>query len=250
MRVARSTVFVAAAMLAAGVAAAQTADEVVEKHLAAMGGRATLAKLTTQTAMGTITLSMQGADFAGTMEVYHKAPNKARTLLKLDLSAAGMGEMTVDRRCDGKTAFESNSMQGERELTGDQLQSMLNATFPTPLLAYKEAGAKVELTGKEQIEGRAAHVLVYTPKTGTASRQYFDAETFLLVRAVSKVNVPEMGGEIEQTTDLSDYRDVDGVKIPFVMKVSTPVQGIAIAITKVEHNKPIEDAMFSKAGAK
>ena len=250
MRAAKLTVFAVAAALVAVTAPAQTADEVVEKHLTAIGGRAALSKLTTETATGTITLSMQGADFGGTMEVYHKAPNKARTLLKMDLSAVGMGEMTVDRRCDGKTAFENNSLQGEREITGDQLQSILNATFPTPLLDYKAAGGKVELTGKEKIEGRDVHVLVYTPKTGQPSKQYFDAETFLMVRSVSKINVPEMGGDIEQTTDVSDYRDMEGIKVPFVMRVSTPMQGIAISLTKVEHNKPIEDSMFSRAPIK
>ena len=240
----------AAAILVAGAAAAQTADEVVEKHLAAMGGRAALGKITTQQATGTITISVQGNDLVGALEIYHKAPNKARTYFKMDLSSFGAGEMVVDQRCDGKTAYASNSMQGDREITGSQLQAMLNSTFPTPLLNYKEAGAKVELAGKEKIDGRDAHVLVYTPKVGPASKQFLDAETYLLVRAVSKVDVPEMGGEIEQTTDASDYRDVDGMKVPFVVKVSTPMQGIAIALTKVEHNKPIEDAMFSRPAAK
>ena len=250
MRAVKWTVLVAAVALVAGPARAQTADEVVEKHLAAMGGRAALAKLTTQSATGTITISMQGNDVAGALEIYHKAPNKARTYFKMDLSAFGAGEMTVDQRCDGKTAYASNSMQGDREITGSQLQSMLNNTFPTPLLNYKEAGAKVELAGKEKIEGRDAHVLVYTPKAGPASKQYFDAETFMLVRSVSKVDVPEMGGEIEQTTDVSDYRSVEGTKVPFVVKVTTPVQGITIAFTNVDLNKPIDDAMFSRPVAK
>lgn len=250
MRAVKWTVLVAAVALVAGPARAQTADEVVEKHLAAMGGRAALAKLTTQSATGTITISMQGNDVAGALEIYHKAPNKARTYFKMDLSAFGAGEMTVDQRCDGKTAYASNSMQGDREITGSQLQSMLNNTFPTPLLNYKEAGAKVELAGKEKIEGRDAHVLVYTPKAGPASKQYLDAETFMLVRSVSKVDVPEMGGEIEQTTDVSDYRSVEGTKVPFVVKVTTPVQGITIAFTNVDLNKPIDDAMFSRPVAK
>jgi len=250
IRAAKWSVLAAAAMLVATTAGAQTSDEVIEKHLAAMGGRAAMSKITTQIATGTVTISVQGNDLVGALEVYHKAPNKARTYFKLDLSALGAGEMTVDQRCDGKTAYASNSMQGDREITGDQLQAMLNATFPTPLLDYKEAGAKVELTGKEKIEGRDAHVLVYTPKAGPASRQYFDAETFMLVRSVSKVNVPEMGGEVEQTTDVSDYREVEGMKVPFVVKVATPMQGIAIALTKVEHNKSIDDAMFSRPAAK
>ena len=67
--------------------------------------------------------------------------------MTLDLSALGGSEMVVDQRCDGKTAFASNSMQGDREITGSQLQAMLNASFPSPLLIYKDAGATVFVAG-------------------------------------------------------------------------------------------------------
>jgi hypothetical protein len=249
-RVAKWAAVSMAAVLVAATAGAQTADEVIEKHLAALGGRAALSKMTTQTGAGTITVSVQGNDLVGALESYHKAPNKSRTAFKMDMSAFGMGEMVVDRRCDGKTAYEDNSMQGSREITGDQLQALLNDSFPSPLLNYKGAGAKVELAGKEKLDGRDVHVLVYTPKVGSPLKQYFDAETFLLVRQVSRTNVPEMGGEIEQTIDASDYRDVEGIKVPFVMKIATPVSGVAISFTKVEINKPIDDAMFARPAMK
>ena len=157
--------------------------------------------------------------------------------------------MIIDRRCDGKTAFESNSMTGDREITGNQLDNMLNASFPSPFLSYKEAGGKVEVAGKEKLGDRDAVVLVYTPKTGSVARLYFDAQTWLLIRSVGKVNVPEAGGDIEQTTDPSDYRDVDGVKVPFTLVMTSPVQSVTIRLQKVEHNKPIDDALFGR-GAK
>jgi zinc protease len=233
----------------AGAAQAQTADEAVEKVLTAMGGRAALAKLTTRVATGAISVSTQGVDIGGTAEFSYKAPNKARSLMKLDLSAVGGSEMVIDRRCDGKTAFESNSMTGDREITGNQLDNMLNASFPSPFLNYKEAGGKVEVAGKEKLGDRDAVVLVYTPKTGSTARLYFDAQTWLLIRSVGKVNVPEAGGDIEQTTDPSDYREVDGVKVPFTLVMNSPIQSITIRLQKVEHNKPIDDALFGR-GAK
>lgn len=225
---------------------AQTADEVVEKHLAAMGGRAALAKLESRTATGSIVVSTQGMDLAGSVEIYAKAPNKARSYVSLDLSQVGGTEVTVDQRCDGKTAFSRNSMQGDRDITGNQLQNMQNASFPTPLLKYKEAGAKIELAGKDKVGMRDALVLQYTPKAGSSVKEYFDAETYLLLRTVMKVNMPEMGGEIEQTSDLSDYREIDGVKIPFTVQAVTPAQTVTIRLDKVEHNKPIDESMFAK----
>jgi outer membrane lipoprotein-sorting protein len=236
----------AAALLWAGSAQAQTADEAVEKVLAAMGGRAVLAKLTSRVATGAITVSSQGMDIGGTVEITYEAPNKARTLIRLDLSAYGGAEMVIDRRCDGKTAFEINSQTGEREITGNQLQNMLNNNFPSPFLRYKEDGARVEVAGREKLGEKDVVVLTYTPKAGSASRLYFDAGTWLLVRSVGKVSVSDTGDEIEQTTDPSDYRDVDGVKLPFTLTMSNPSQSLVIRLEKIEHNKPIDDAIFGR----
>ena len=223
-----------------------TAEEVIEKHLAAMGGRAALAKLETRIATGSIAVSAQGMELAGAVELYIKAPNKARSYMRLDLSQVGGTEMIIDQRCDGKTAFVSNSLQGDREVTGNQLQNMLNGSYPTPLLKYKEAGTKVEFAGKDKVGMRDVFVLQYTPKAGSSSRHHFDAETYLLLRTVMKVDSPESGGEIEQTSDLSDYRESGGVKTPFTMQIVSPAQTITIRLDKIEHNKPIDESMFAR----
>ncbi len=249
----RALVSAAAAVIAltwASSVRAQTADEVVEKHLAAVGGRATLSKLTTQVAAGKVAISTQGVSLGGSIEISRKAPNKTRTYMVLDLSALGGSEMIVDQRCDGKTAYASNSLQGDREITGSQLQGMLNASFPSPLLGYKDAGAKVELQGPDNVGGHAVVVLLFTPKAGPATRMFFDAETFLLARAVTKVDVPEAGGEIEQTSDLGDYRAVDGVKLPFSVTVTNPAQSVVITLSRVEVNTALDDVIFSRPGAK
>jgi len=251
MKRAFGSIAVAAAVLAlAPGALAQTADEIIEKHLAAMGGRAALAKLTSQKATGSVLVSAQGADIPGSVEIARKAPNKSRTLMTLDLSALGGSEMVVDQRCDGKTAFASNSMQGDREITGSQLQAMLNASFPSPLLIYKDAGATVELQGKDTAGGRPVFVLLYTPKAGPASRMFFDAETFLITRTITKVNIPEAGGEIEQTSNVGDYRAIEGIQVPFSITATSAIQTVAITLSKVEINPPIDDAIFSRPGVK
>lgn len=235
----------AAVLFCAAPAFAQTADEIVERHLAALGGRAVLSKATTQVATGTITVSTQMGNISGALEISRKAPNKARSVMVLDLSALGGSEMVIDQRCDGVKAWVSNSLQGDREITGNQLQGMLNATFPTSLLTYKEDGGKVELTGKDKVGDRAVHVLVYTPKAGTAARFFVDAETFQLIRSITTVESPETG-PIEQTTDTSDYRAVDGIQVPFAVNVTSSVQTIGIVLTKVEINKPLDDAIFTR----
>lgn len=233
----------------AEIASAQTADEVVEKHLTAMGGREALGKLTSRKIVGTITISTPQGDISGPLEAYAKAPNKSRTYLKLDLSSVGQGEVVVDQRFDGTTGYTINTVQGNSEITGNQLENMRNGVFPSPLLKYKEAGIKIEVLPKEKIGDKDAIVLLITPKAGSAARQFLDAESYLPIKMVMKIDIPQMGGEIEQTTEFSDLREVDGVKVPFQMKITNPAQTLIIKINKVEHNAAIEDSIFVKPAA-
>jgi outer membrane lipoprotein-sorting protein len=229
-----------------GHAFAQTVDEVVEQHLRAAGGRAALGKLTSRHSTGTMTVSVNGADIPGTVDVLAKAPNKVRVAMKLDFTAIGGESMTIEQRFDGTAGYTMNSVQGESAITGNQLANMKNATFPSPLLDYKDAGVKVELRPKEQVDGKEAIVLLMTPRTGPAARVYLDSETYLAMRSVTTVDSPQDGAPVEQTTDLSDYRTVDGVKVPFRIALKNPVQSVTLVFKTVEHNVPVDDAEFSK----
>jgi hypothetical protein len=242
----RTLTVVAAGLFWAATALAQTADEVVEKHLAAVGGRAVLSKATTQVAKGTVVLSTQGIDLPGIVEIYRKAPNKARSVVRIDLSAAGGTEMIVDQRCDGSSAFVSNSTTGDREITGAQLQGMLNASFPSPLLHYKEAGAAVTMIGNAKVGDRPVFVLQFTPKAGPSSKNYFDAETYLLLRNVTTLVVPEAGGPMEQTSEFSNYKDTGGLKLPFGVTQINTAQTMTVTLTSIEINAPVDDTMFAR----
>jgi len=236
------------ALLALGwthTAAAQSADDIVEKYLTAIGGKAALAKITSRTMTGTITLSTPQGDVSGPVEIYSAVPNKSRTVVKLDLSQFGVGQMTVDQRFDGTSGYVLDTLQGNREITGGQLDNMKNNAFPTPLLNYKARGATVELAGSEKIGERDAYVLLLKGQGGTLSRLFIDAGSYLPLKSIVKLEVPQIG-EVEQTTEFSDYREVDGIKVPFEVHANSAVQTSRIVITKVEHNAKIDDAMFSK----
>ena len=227
-------------------AATQTADEVIEKHLTAVGGRAALEKLTSRKATGTITLTTQNGDLSGPVELYSKPPNKVRAFIVLDLSPMGMNDkLTLDQKFDGTTGWTLDSMQGNNQITGNQLENMKSDVFPTPLLNYKAAGTKVELLPNETVAGKEAIVLRLTPKTGSVTKVFLDPATYLAFRSSATINMPTMGGDVEQVSEISDYRTVDGLKIPFKRVNITPAQKVTIILTTVEHNVPIDDAMFS-----
>jgi outer membrane lipoprotein-sorting protein len=230
-------------------AAVQSADEIVEKHLAALGGREALNKLTSRKATGTVVFSTPGGEFKGPIELYNKAPNKARALIKLDLSAAGMTEpMVIDQRFDGTSGRTANSVQGDTDISGNQLENMRNNMFPSSLLNYKANGVKVDVQPKETVEGTEYLVLLMTPKSGSAVKMYLDPATYLVARTSAKIMSPELG-EFEQTGQVSDYRVVDGIKMPFKSVNSSPQQTVTILIEKVENNIAIDDAMFKGVAA-
>ena len=232
--------------LTAGAARAQTADEIIEKHLAAVGGRPALGKLVSRQSTGTVTLSVQGNDLNGPYESYAKAPGKTRVVLKLDTTAVGgPGEMVIDQRFDGVNGFALNSLQGDITVSGNQLDNMRNGAFPSTMLVYKERGVKVEVLPREKLAGKEMIVLQFTPKAGSVSRVYFDPATYLVARTAAKVTSAEMG-DFEQTIDFSDYRAVDGVKVAFQTVNTTPSQTVTVKLAKVVHNVTLDDAMFTK----
>jgi len=230
-------------------AAAQTADEVIEKHLAALGGRPALEKVKSRVVKGTITLTTPVGDLSGPIETYNQQPNKSRTFVQLDLTGVGLGKVIQDQRFDGTTGYVVDTMQGNRDITGDQLEIMKNGSFPNVLLNYKQAGVTVELGEKEKVGNRDAYVLTIKPKSGPGVRQYIDAETYMPTKTVVKINVPQIGGDLEQTTEMSDFRDVEGVKVPFEIKTSSAIQTLTVKVSTVEQNTPIDQTLFSKPDA-
>lgn len=230
-------------------AATQTADEVIDKHIAAMGGRDALMKLTTRKATGTMTVSTPNGNISGPFEVYSKAPNKTRLYVVLDLSPMGMNDkLTLDQKFDGTIGWALNTLQGDKQITGNQLENMKNQIFPNSLLNYKAAGVAVELLPNETVGGKSLIVLKLTPKTGSVTKLYLDPATYLAVRTSASVNAPDMGGMIDQVSEASDYRVVDGVKVPFKTTNSATgavSQSATLVYDKVEHNVTIDDAIFS-----
>jgi hypothetical protein len=225
---------------------AQTADEVIEKSLAAMGGRAALAKVKSRSTVGTIVLSTPAGEINGTIEVLNAVPNKTRTLVKADLSALGAGALVVDQRFNGSAGYVQDSLQGDREMTGDLLENMKNQSFPHPFMDFKQKGISVQLKGKDKVGNREALLLVFDPTSGPEVRTYVDAESYLPLRSVMSVDVPQLGQSVEQTYDFLDYKDLDGLKLPYRIQASSSIQNFTVTISKMQHNVAVDEALFSK----
>lgn len=239
-------VALAASLAAVPAATAQTADALIEKSVAALGGRAAHGKLKSRLMSGTIVLETPGGEIRGTIEVLTAAPNRSRAVIKADLTALGAGPLVMDQRFDGHVGYVLDSLQGNREITGTQLDNLKNGSFPHPFLDYKAMGISAKAAGKETVGDREVHVVLFDPASGPMIRHDLDVETMLPRRTIVTVGVPQLNTEVEQTTEFFDYREVDGVKLPFRVRSSSSIQTFTITIDKVEHNVAVDAALFTK----
>jgi len=124
---------------------AQTADEIIDKYLTAIGGRAALGKLTSRTTTGndhTIDAWQGDGSRPGRNLQQPGARTSRRTVIKLDLSSFGAGQMTFDQRFNGNVRLrDSTRCQGNRDIAGNQLENMKKLFVPTPFLITEELGA-------------------------------------------------------------------------------------------------------------
>jgi len=212
------------------------AEQVIEKSIEATGGRKAIEKLTSTVAKATLEIGPQRVP--ATLELYAKAPDKRLVITTIE----GFGE--VRQGCDGKLAWTQDPLRGLRVLEGAELaDAQLEAIFNAEL-KWRELYPKVELTGKEKVGEREAYVIRLTPSSGKPVTRYFDAENFLWLRYVATRETPQ--GPMEIQVDSSDYRDVDGIKVPFQEKQVTPVAEVLVKITEIKNNVPIDDAKFNK----
>ncbi len=209
----------------------QTVDELVEKNLAAKGGLARLRAV--QTVRQTSRMSMQGVEAEVT--VLGKRPN----LMRQQILVQGQ---TIVMAYDGAVPWMVNPLQGSSNpiiLTGPQAEMVREQTaFDGPLADYKERGTKVELVGAETLDSAKVFHLKLTSKTGQVQHCYLDASTYLEIKLVS-----DGVGRMEQ--ELSDYRDVEGIKVPFrVRMIQNGVLQSEIKVDKVEFNVKADDTLF------
>ena len=223
--------FLASTLLAA-VVSAQTVDEIVAKNLAAKGGAEKLKAIQTMRLTGTISARDMTAPFT----ISSKRPNLAR-------QETEMQGVSMVRGFDGTTPWMMMSGQ-VREITGPEAQATRDqADFDSPLVDYRAKGNTVELIGPETVDGVKVYHLKVTTKAGQIQHYFLDADSGL--ERQTSITLNQNGAVVNVVSVLADYRDVEGLKIPFSIKQTvngTPAT--QLTIEKAEFNIPLDDALF------
>jgi hypothetical protein len=230
---------------------AQTADEVVNLYVQALGGKDKLASIKSVYMEG-VTVMQNGNELtARTYKVQDQ-------LYRREMELGAMGNMTQivtpekgwfsNPRNGG--AFEAmpeemmKGMKGEMDCTG-------------PLVNYAAKGNKIELLGKETVDGKECYKLKCTPAVGSDILYFIEVSTGYLLRETRKGRGGMMGGgrpggpggnaggETEFNIDYKNYqKTADGYVFPYTVTMGG--RGAGTTMEKIEVNKAIDVKAMSK----
>ena len=164
---------------------------------------------------------MTSLGVTGTVQFFEQAPNKWSVII----DAPGIGIM--QRTLDGNRGWLQDPLQGLIRFTGLGLELAKYSAVFNKHTNLKQRYPAAALIGKDQVGGKE----VYVVRLGFEA-WYFDAESGLLLR--------------RGNTYFEDYREVDGIKLPFRMRddVFSGV-GLIYQLTEIKHNVKIDEAKFA-----
>ncbi len=218
-------------------ALAQTPAEIFTRYIAAMGGAAAYARVKSQETKGTLLVPAQGS--SGSFVMRYKAPGK----MVMNATMPGSGEL--GQGYDGKIGWSRDPFLGTRTLQGEELAQMVNElVLSNDPAAYNKVFVKIELLKPGKVGKQSALRVKLTPKVGGPQTLYFDPKTYLLLRRDAEVVTPQ--GKIPSENYYSDYRVVDGVKMPFKTRSVTGMGEQVVQVSQVKNNIALDDKFFAK----
>jgi hypothetical protein len=227
---------------------AQTVDEIITKYFENTGG------LDKWKAVQGIKLTMTGKMQAMEipMEMIRLKDGKSYTHMSFQ------GMMFKQNVFDGTTLWGTNqqTMKAEKSDSESTQNYKVNDAldFPDPFLDYKKKGYKIDLIGKETVEGTETFKVKLTKKPTKVDGKevenvefyYFDTENYVPLLMESEVKSGPAKGMVMQVKT-SDYQEVNGLLFPFSMTQGAKGQpgGFSMNISKVELNPKTDPALFA-----
>jgi len=221
-------------LAAAFTVKAQTADEVIAKHIAAIGGADNWKKVNSMKMEGI--LQVQGAEVNVVVTVLHGKG------MRQDISVMGMTGYEIVTPTEG---WDFMPFQGQAEpeaKTAEELaEAQDNLDAQGELIDYAAKGHKVELLEMEDVEGTKCYKLKVTKKGGSVTTLYFDPKSYYIIqsKSVQKAN----GQEMEVTTSFSNYE-----KLPegIVVAKSMTLPFGEMNMSKITVNGAVDESFFKK----
>lgn len=209
-----------------------SADHLLDRYLAALGGADALQQITSRVQKGTLT-AFGGQHFP--VDVYSKAPDKRLSVMHLP----GGDSVTA---FDGKQGWLSVSgrMHLMSAAENDAARVDADLYFPVHLKALYQ---KFSVESDERIDGHDTYMVVGHNEGQPPLRLYLDKDSGLLLRLVRYADTPLGLNPLQ--IDFADYRDLNGAKVPFRWTIARPANRFTIQVEQVQQNVPVDDAKFA-----
>jgi serine/threonine protein kinase len=216
---------------ASASATGNVVDTILARYVQALGGEQALKAVSSRVATGSFEIPSAG--ISGTAEIYQKAPNKNLLIVSIP------GIATTRRGFNGSVGWEEDAEGKVNRLSGKELASMQRTSGFYRELNLRADYTNMTLAGQEKVDGKDAFVIVATLSDGSEEKLCFDRQSGLLLRT------DETGEKGTTQTFLSDYRTMDGIKIPFSYRQVDTQTVATIRIKEVRHNVTINDTVFN-----
>ncbi len=215
---------------------AQTADEIVAKHVDAIGGKDKLTQVksvyieSTTDVMGnqsaTKTYILNGTGYR------NESDFNGQSLVQVETDKGGWMINPFGGSSDA-VAYPDNLFKSNAE-----------QIYVDPLFDYAAKGSTVELTGQEKVGDINAFKIKYTNKYNADSTYYSDPSTWYIIQVVRQSEA--MGQEITLTATFSDYKQSDfGIFFPSKTHLDMGQFALDVSANKVEVNKDIDITIFN-----
>ena len=225
-----------------------TVDQVFDKYLQALGGRLAVDEIKTRLTKVTLLraklvnsarprAAILNRGETWTIETFQKAPDKYLAVITTPQGVIYQG-------FNGSAGW-TRTPGGIREMNSGEVARIKRQADLSKDLKLKDQYSRMSVTGTEKIGDREAYVVEAMSLDQKIEKLFFDTESGLLLRRTVFTET-KLGLDPEQT-DYEDYRAVDGIRLPFVVRTSYLDDnhlGTTRTLTEVKHNMPIDDARF------
>ncbi len=212
---------------------AQTVDEIVNKHIEAIGGKENWAKV--KTLKTEAKMKAQGAEIQMTiLQVDKKA-------MRQNISLMGMTGYSIITTTEGWNYMPFQGQTKPEPMTADDVKNAQeDLQLQNEFISYKEQGKKLEYLGKDDIDGTECFKLKMTDKDAQETTYFMDAGNYYIVKETRKIKAN--GQEMDDTSTFGNYKKLpEGIVFP--MSITSGWGDMEI--TKLEVNGVIEDSNFS-----
>jgi photosynthetic reaction center cytochrome c subunit len=209
------------------------AGQLIDKYVEAAGGAAAIDKVTTRVMKGTI-------DFGGRslpIDIYAKDPDER-------ISFTHMQDGDSVTAFNGHEGWLGSPGRPPREMTASDVDGAAIDADLHLATHLKQMFSSVEVRGTDKIDDHEVFVVAGLREGKPPVELYFDQQSGLLVRLVRYGETAL--GWLPTQIDYADYRDTNGVKVPYRWTLARPGGRFTIQIRDLEQNVPVDDAKFVK----